>query len=208
MNYSSPMGDETAVVIDGTAELTVSATGARHTIGPGSIISTPQGLEVDWKIDAPHLKTFWVIWNGSSHVANPPTDLKINHINDNPEKWTPYTRSDAKGGELVSGELYMIRDTGSTGFMISGIWRAGRGIPSTNVEPDGRMVNPYIGATGDETMLLLEGEVEIIETDSGKKHLFRAGDALALSSGMHVTWISRAPFTRKLWVITRDGLAN
>ena len=50
------------------------------------------------------------------------------------------------------------------------------------------MVNPYVGATGDETMLLLEGEVEIIEKESGKRHLFRAGDAFGLSAGMHVTW--------------------
>lgn len=66
------------------------------------------------------------------------------------------------------------------------------------------MVNPYVGATGDETMLLLEGEVEIIETESGKKHLFRAGDAFGLSAGMHVTWISRAPFTR---YVCNEGMA-
>ena len=107
----------------------------------------------------------------------------------------------------MSGELYIIRKSGSTGSMMSGIWRAGRGIPSTNVEPDGRMVNPYIGATGDETMLVLEGEIEIVE-ENGKKHLFRAGDPLGLTSGMPVTWVSRAPFTRKFWIITRDLLPN
>lgn len=124
MIYSSPMGDETAVVIDGTAELTVKSTGQKYSIGPGSIVSTPKGLEVEWEIDAPYFKTFWVIWNGSQPVQSAPRDLKINHVNDNPEKWTPYSRSNGKGGELVSGELYIIRDTGSTGFMISGISKA------------------------------------------------------------------------------------
>ena len=202
------MGDETAVIIDGTADITVRSSGQKHSIGPGSIISTPMGLETEWAIDAPYLKTFWANWRGTVPVADAPTDLKINHINDNPPEWIPYSRSDAKGGELVSGELYMIRDTASAGSLKSGIWRAGRGIPSTNVEADGRMENPYIGATGDETMLLLEGDVEIIEKESGKRHLFRAGDAFGLTSGMHVTWVSRAPFTRKLWVITRDDLSH
>ena len=195
MLYSS-IGDETSVVIDGTARLTTTTDGHTQEIGPGSIVSTPKNLQVEWEIDAPYFKTFWIAWLGTSPSPNPPKDLKINHVNDNPKQWTPYSRSDAKGGTLTSGELYMIRDSGSTGSMISGIWRAGRGIPSTNVEPDGRMVNPYIGATGDETMLILEGEVEIIETESRKKHLVRAGDSLGLSSGMHVTWVSRAPFTR------------
>ena len=115
MAYSSPMGDETAVVIDGTAELTVRSTGEKHPVGPGSIISTPKHLEVDWAIDAPYFKTFWVIWNGSSPVADASKDLKLNNVNDNPDKWTPYSRSDANGGTLTSGELCMIRDSGSTG---------------------------------------------------------------------------------------------
>lgn len=122
MLYSSPMGDETAVVIDGTADITDLDSNQKHTVGPGSIISTPLGVKTQWDIDAPHFKTFWVIWKGSQPVRDSPGEVKINHINDNPEKWTPYSRSDAKGGELVSGELYMIRNTGSTGFMISGTY--------------------------------------------------------------------------------------
>lgn len=122
MWYSSPMGDETAVVIDGTAEITDWETKQKYTVGPGSIISTPMGVQAQWEIDAPYFKTFWVTWRGSRPVRGGPGEIKINHINDNPDKWTPYSRSDAKGGELVSGELYMIRETGSTGFMISGTY--------------------------------------------------------------------------------------
>lgn len=202
--YSSPDGDEISVVIDGTATLTTVSSGEKISVGPGSIVSCPKGVEVEWRYDAPYIKTYWCRWNASQALADPPMKVQVNHVNDNPTKWTPYRRADDKGGELVSGELYSIWSHGSTGSLKSGIWRSGRGIPSTNVEPDGRMVNPYIGATGDETMLLLEGEVDIVEAESGKKHSFRAGDAFGLSAGMHVTWISKAPFVRKLWVITND----
>lgn len=209
-SYSSPDGDEISVIIDGTASLTVVPTGEKYRVGPGDIVSCPKGLEVEWEYDGPYIKKYWCRWNGTSRAtssaaaAAAPTKIQINNINDNPKQWTPYRRSDGENGELVSGELYMIWSAGSTGSLKSGIWRSGRGIPSTNVEEDGRMVNPYVGATGDETMLLLEGEVDIIETESGKVHNFRAGDAFGLSAGMHVTWISRAPFVRKLWVITND----
>ena len=47
-------------------------------------------------------------------------------------------------------------------------------------------------------------EVEVTETESQKKHLFKAGDAIGLTSGMHITWVSKGPFSKKLWVITRD----
>lgn len=53
----------------------------------------------------------------------------------------------------------------------------------------------------------LEGEVDVIETLSGKRHSFRTGDVIGLSSGMHVTWIGKGPFVKELWVITKDQLA-
>lgn len=92
--------------------------------------------------------------------------------------------------------------------MLSGVWRCGKGIAGTDVAPDGTLTTPYTGTLGDETILLLEGEVDVMETDSGKKHSFRAGDAIGLTSGMHVTWVSKGPFCKKLWVITRDHVPN
>ena len=83
-----------------------------------------------------------------------------------------------------------------------------RSIAATNLKPCGEMMTPYTGVLGDETMFLLEGEVEIIETVSGKRHSFRAGDVVGLSSGMHITWVSKGPFVKKLWVITRDVLPS
>lgn len=206
LTYSAPLGDETACVIDGTAVLTVVSTGKKHNVGPGSIISSPKGLEVLWEIDAPWFKKYWVIWNGTDSAPNPPTDLQISHVSDNPDVWTDYHFTEPKEGPQVAGELYFIRNGGSTGTYLTGVWRSGKGIAATNLDDKGTLTTPYTGTLGDETILLLEGEVEITETESGKKHNFRAGDAIGLTSGMHITWLSKGPYTKKLWVITRDEL--
>lgn len=206
VTYSAPLGDETACVIEGTAVLTVVSTGKKYTVGPGTIISSPKGLEVLWEIDGPFFKKYWCIWNGKEATPNPPTDLKINHVSDNPEEWIEYHFHEPKEGPQVAGELYFINSGGSTGTYLTGVWRSGKGIAATNLDHKGSLTTPYTGVLGDETILLLEGEVEITETESGKKHLFRAGDAIGLTSGMHITWKSRGPYTKKLWVITRDKL--
>lgn len=201
--YSSPLGDETACVIDGTATLTVVATRKKYVVGPGSIISSPKNLEVVWEIDAPFFKKWWCIWNGTQPTTSPPTELQVNHVTDDPE-WTEYHFTEPKEGDLVAGELYFIRNGGSTGTMLSGVWRAGKGIAGSDVDAHGTMTTPYTGVLGDETILLLEGQVEITETETGKKHTFKEGDAIGLTSGMHITWVSKGPFSKKLWVITRD----
>lgn len=204
--YSSPLGDETAAVIDGSAVLTVASTGEKHHIAPGTIVSSPKNLEVIWDIDGPRFKKYWCIFNGSQATTNPPQDLRIANINDNPDKWQEYAFTEPKEGPQVAGELFFIRESGSTGTMMSGIWRSGKGIAGTNVDAKGALTTPYTGVLGDETILLLEGEVDVVETDSGIKHSFRAGDVIGLSSGMHITWTSRGPYSKKLWVITRDQL--
>lgn len=205
--WSSPLGDETACVIDGTAVLTVPSTGERFEVGPGSIISSPKGLEVHWDIQGPSFKKYWCIWNGTRRNPAGPAELKITHTSDNPEEWVPYHFTEPKEGDLVAGELYFIRTAGSTGTMLSGVWRSGKGIPGSDVDEKGTLTTPYTGTLGDETILLLAGEVDVVETDTGKRHSFKAGDVIGLSSGQHVTWISKGPFTKKLWVITRDTLA-
>lgn len=204
--YSAPLGDETACVLEGTAILTVTSTKKQYKVGPGSVISSPKGLEVSWDIQAPFFKKYWCIWNGTHDTPNPPTELVITNVSDNPEEWQDYHFTEPKEGPQVAGELYFIRSGGSTGTMLSGVWRSGKGIAGTSVDAKGTLVTPYTGVLGDETILLLEGEVDVVETDSGKKHSFRAGDAIGLSSGMHITWTSKGPFSKKLWVITRDEL--
>ncbi|KAF4999107.1 hypothetical protein FDECE_11608 [Fusarium decemcellulare] len=208
LTYSSPLGDETACVIDGSATLTVVSTGEKHHVGPGTIISSPKGLEVQWEIQAPSFKKYWCIWNGSKPAPNPPTSLGINHVSDNPAEWADYHFTEPKEGDLVAGELYFIRQGGSTGTMLSGVWRSGKGIAGSDVTEDGTLTTPYTGVLGDETILLLEGEVDVVETKTGAKHSFKAGDAIGLTSGMHITWTSKGPFSKKLWVITKDEIAE
>lgn len=204
--YSSPLGDETAVVLEGEATITVNATGKQYHLKQGSILSHPKDLELTWDIKAPYFKKYWVAWTGSKSTANPPEDVQVNSINDNPSEWQEYHFTEPKEGPLVAGELFFIRSGGSTGTMMSGIWRSGKGISGSEVHADGTLVTPYTGVLGDETILLLEGEVDVIETLSGKKHEFKAGDLIGLASGMHITWISKGPFSKKLWVITKDQL--
>ncbi|KAI5922134.1 hypothetical protein F4810DRAFT_711742 [Camillea tinctor] len=202
--YSAPLGDETACVIDGSATLTVVATGQTYRVGPGSIISAPKNLEVVWHIDAPFFKKWWCIWDGTRPAPSPPAGLAVHDASDNPAEWADYRFTEPAEGPLVAGELYFIRTGGSTGTMLSGVWRSGKGIAGSDVDARGALTTPYTGVLGDETIFLLEGEVEVTETDSGKKHDFKAGDAIGLTSGMHITWVSKGPFSKKLWVITRD----
>ncbi|CAO2650359.1 Nn.00g016510.m01.CDS01 [Neocucurbitaria sp. VM-36] len=204
--YSSPLGDETACVIEGTATLTVLATGQTYEVGPGSIISSPKGVEVEWKINGPFFKKFWCIWAGTLPVPGNELALQINHTSDNPKEWVDYQFTEPKEGDLVAGELYFIHTRGSTGTRMSGVWRSGKGIAASDCQADGTMTTPYTGTLGDETILLLEGEAEVTETESGKKHNFKAGDIIGLTSGMHITWVSKGPFTKKLWIITKDEL--
>jgi uncharacterized cupin superfamily protein len=204
--YSAPLGDETACVLEGCATLTVKATGQKFRVSPGSVISSPKNLEVLWEIEGPYFKKYWCIFDGSEATAQAPRDLKVTNISDNPAQWQPYDFTEPKEGALTKGELYFIREGGSTGTMLSGVWRSGKGIADSEADPSGQLVTPYTGVLGDETILLLEGEVDVVETLTGRKHSFRAGDVIGLSSGMHITWTSKGPFSKKLWVITRDQL--
>ncbi len=205
--YSSPLGDETAMIIDGTAILTVPSTGEQFEIGAGSVVSSPKGLEVHWEVFGPSFKKYWCIWNGTDVNPNGPTNLQITHIGDNPSDWIEYAWEEPREGHQIAGQLFFIRAAGSTGTMMSGQWRGGPGVPGAEfVDEKGDMIVAYTAPLGDETVLVLEGEVEILETESGKKHYFRAGDAFGMPSGLHTIWHWKGPFYRKLWVITRDEL--
>lgn len=204
--YSSPLGDELAAVVEGSATVTVNATGERFDLVPGSILSHPKSVEVTWEINSPFFKKYWVIWNGSEPTANPPQNLKVSNVNDNPQEWADYHFTEPAEGPQVAGELFFISEGGSTGTFLSGIWRSGKGIAGTDVTPDGTLTTPYTGTLGDETILLLSGEVEVRETESGRVTSYRAGDVIGLNSGQHITWVSKGPFTKKLWVITKDQL--
>jgi uncharacterized cupin superfamily protein len=195
-----------AVVLEGSATLTVKGTRERRRVSPGSIICSPKNVEVLWELDAPYFKKYWCIFDGSYPTPNPPKDLLIANVSDNPAEWQDYHFTEPKEGPLVAGELIFLRKSGATSTTMCGLWRSGKGIAGTDVDAAGTLVTPYTGTLGDETILLLEGEVDVVETHTGKKHSFRAGDVIGLSSGMHITWTSKGPFTKKFWVITRDQL--
>ena len=60
VDYSAPLGDETMVILEGTATVTVTATGKRYRLEAGTIISHPKGVALSWDIDSPFLKKFWI----------------------------------------------------------------------------------------------------------------------------------------------------
>ncbi|OQU93937.1 hypothetical protein CLAIMM_00371 [Cladophialophora immunda] len=157
------------------------------------------GPQAKNNIKTPFLKKFWVIWD-SPTPATKGDDLYIGNISDNPKEWTPYSWTEPVEGPQTAGELTVIRGTGGTGTMMCGLWRTGVGI--VGCKPDGSCVFPYTLPLGDETILVLEGHITIVEEKSGKVHKFKAGDIFALPSGLKVTWTSETPFVKKYWVIT------
>lgn len=202
--YSAPLGDEIACVIDGSAVLTVVSTGAKHHVGPGSIICSPKNLEVLWEIEAPYFKKFWCIWDGAKATANPPRDLVISSVSANPADWETFRYDEPKEGQLVAGELIYILNGGSTGTLLCGLHRSGKAIVGDSVDPDGTMTTYYTAPLGDETCLILEGQLDIVETGTGATHSFKAGDMIGMVPGVHIKWIAKGPLMKKLWIATKD----
>ena len=205
IHYSAPLGDETMVILEGTATVTETATGQQHRIGAGTILSHPKGVDLYWEIDRPFLKKFWVMWDSPTPAVRE-DHLYVANINDNPSVWIPYEWDEPDCGPQLCGELHTIRGTGSTGTYLCGLWRTGPGMPGCAA--DGSATVPYTTPLGDETMLLLEGEAEVRNDETGETHDVRAGDIVALPSGLPMTWRSKSPFVKKFWVITKDALSN
>lgn len=89
---------------------------------------------------------------------------------------------------------------------MSGVWRSGKGIASSSVDAKGSLVAPHTGTLGDEATPLLKGEVDVVQTESGKEYSFQAGDVIGLRFSMHLTWTSKGQFVKKLWLVTRAAL--
>jgi len=206
--YPSPAGDDTTCVLEGSARLTIPATGETYSVGPGTIITTPRGIEVQYEIAPPHFKTFWCIWSGTSLTANPPTNLKISHVDDNPDHWSKHPLNGPGLGPLAAGEFYYILNGGTSGSFMSGIRRWQEALGGSDVNTPTHVAIPYDAKFGDETIFLLEGTVEIIGTDGGTQHKLEAGDVIGLSQGTPVTWILNSPVIKMLWIITRDNLSG
>lgn len=203
VEYSAPLGDESVLLLEGSVEITETATGRKHHVGAGNILGHPKGVDLRWEIKAPFLKKMWVMWD-SPHVATPDNQLHVAHLSDNPEHWRPFEWVEPGYGRQVCGESFTVRDTGSTGTLMLGLWRTGVGMPGC--APDGSATARYSAPLGDETIMVLEGQVHLRNEETGEEYDFKAGDVICLPSGLPVTWTSKPPFFKKLSVITNEAL--
>ncbi|EWG55500.1 hypothetical protein FVEG_13492 [Fusarium verticillioides 7600] len=203
--YSAPLGDETMVLLEGSADVLATASGKKYHFKAGDILAHPKHLDLKWHVHGPFLKKFWVIWDAPVEGTKS-DELFVGNINDNPDDWAPYTWDEPGKGSQTAGELRLVRKTGSTGLLNVGVWRSGRGLPGATA--DGTTTFEYSSPLGDETIMVLEGEIKIEEHESGKVHSFKGGDIFALPSGLKVTWTSVGPFTKKYFVITNGQKAG
>ena len=202
VKYSAPLGDETMLLLEGTVTITETASGRKHEVGAGTILGHPKGVDLLWEIKAPFLKKFWVMWD-SPHVATPDNELHVSNISEN-EGWRPFEWVEPEHGSQVCGELMTVRDTGSTGTLMLGMWRTGVGLPGCN--KDGSATVRYTAPLGDETIFILEGQAHVVNEETGDQYDLKAGDVICLPSGLPVTWTSKAPYLKKFFVITNEAL--
>ncbi len=200
VKYSAPLGDETMVILEGSVRITETASGKQHNVAAGSILSHPKHMDLYWEISRPFLKKFWVIWD----CPTPGTredHLYVASIHDNPPHWNPCTWDHPTRGPQVCGEFHVIRGTGSTGSLQCGLWRTGVGL--AGCAPDGSASVRHASPRGDETMLLLEGQAQLVNDETGEIYHLEGGDVIGLPAGLPVTWTSRGPYLKLFRVTTR-----
>lgn len=202
IHYSAPLGDETMVILEGSALITETATGKTHRIGAGTILSHPKHVDLHWQIDGPFLKKFWVIWD-SPQAATREDHLYVANISDEPAVWTPFQWNEPGRGMQTCGEIHTIRATGSTGTYMCGLWRTGVGI--AGCAADGTGVARYSAPAGDETSLILEGRAHVVNEETGEEFDLKAGDIACFPSGTPVRWTSTSRYLKKFWVITQEN---
>lgn len=119
--------------------------------------------------------------------------------NDNPPQWTTFAWEDPIHGHQEKGEVVVMRPEGSSGSLMAGTWRT---TPlAAGCRTDGSCKVDYSAPLGDETMYLLEGEVEITVHKTGKKHHVSAGSIISHPKGLDITWEIKGPFLKKMWVL-------
>lgn len=199
VKYTAPLGDETMLLLEGTAVITEVASGRKHEVGAGTIIANPKHVDLYWEISAPFLKKFWVMWD-SPNPAVPEDSLIVGNVNDDPDSWPAFSWAEPDGGTQEYGEYHLVRPTGSTGTYRAGIWRSHAGAPGA--EADGTMTFRTTCPHGDETSLILEGRVTVTNEETGEDYHLVAGDAIGLPSGLPVTWKSTTPFVKRFLVVS------
>ena len=200
IRYSAPLGDETMVLLEGSALITETATGKQHRVAAGTILSHPKGVDLLWQIDRPFLKKFWVMWNSAPKGATE-HGLYVANINDNASRWQPFVWSSDSAGGPTAGEFHVVRGQGSTGTYRCGLWRSGVGIAGCLA--DGSASFSHCSPHGDETLVLLEGQAHLLNEETGEEYVLQAGDIVGLPEGLPVKWTSKGPFLKKFSVFTR-----
>lgn len=121
-------------------------------------------------------------------------DIKANASflsgNVNDADWQPFVYP--QDGEMQSyGEFVPMRESGSSGrFLAVGLWRC----QTVGLSP------VYKSELGDETFLVLEGEVHITVEETGEVFEYRVGDVGTWSRGTATRWDVKSPF-RKFYVV-------
>lgn len=108
----------------------------------------------------------------------------------NDADWRPFEYPQ-DGGTQAYGEFVPIRESGSSGrFLAVGLWRC----TQLGESPI------YKSELGDETFLVLEGEVHITVVETGEVFEYREGDIGTWSRGTATRWDVKAPF-KKFYVV-------
>ncbi len=110
-------------------------------------------------------------------------------------EWVPF-KFTQDGALHAFGEMVSFRSIGSVGNGLAvGLWRA----------PDGD-TPIYTSEAGDETFLVLEGEVTIDFLDLKQSKTFRVGDVCAWSQGSRTLWHMKGGF-KKFYVVANARIA-
>ena len=110
------------------------------------------------------------------------------------EGWGPFDYVEPETGPQTYGEIILFRAGGSgQGTLLVGLWRVTE--PSTSPM--------YTSQLGDETFLVLEGEVSIDVLDTGEKLEFGPGQVGSWSKGTRTVWTIKSPF-KKLFVVAHE----
>jgi uncharacterized cupin superfamily protein len=108
--------------------------------------------------------------------------------------FAPFQYEEPGQGLMTFGEISGIRMEGSDGTPLAvGLWR----LHESTTSP------VYTSALGDETFLVLEGEVSIRNLDNGEVQHFARGDIGSWSKGMRTEWTFKAPFKKLVIVAGR-----
>ena len=110
------------------------------------------------------------------------------------EAFEPFVSAEPGEEPRAFGEIHRIRAGGSgDGTLLVGIWR----LREPTVSPI------YSSPAGDETFLVLEGEVDVKVLETGEVFSFKPGDVGSWSKGTRTQWAFKSPF-KKFVVVTDD----